>query len=285
MIENGIHILTLSDEQLASIYENRCTTDFNIPVNGYLYVRLVNGEDKNVAMFRRDEESFTRLAYKKIKSKRLGADGYVHALNDEQIALFDLLTNDSVTVKLITGIAGSGKNYCAMAYAMSEIERWDTDMDARYKKLVLVRNNISVKNTQNIGALPSGINEKLLPFAMPAADILGSEFELMEMIEKERIELLHLGFARGRNFDNSIIIVDESENLTAEHVALLISRVGKNSIIMFLGDLKQVDKKVFEENSGIERLNKRLTGNQLFGHVHLRKTERSETAALASLLE
>ena len=149
----------------------------------------------------------------------------------------------------------------------------------------MIRNNIEVKNSCPLGALPAGINEKLLPFAMPAVDLLGSQAELFRLLEDERIELLHLGFARGRSFENSIVIVDESENLTGEHVALLVSRIGKNSTIMFLGDTAQSDKVVFEENSGLERLSTRLTGNKLYGSVHLIKTERSETAALAALLQ
>ena len=119
---------------------------------------------------------------------------------------------------------------------------------------------------------------------MPAVDLLGSQIELFRLIDDGKIELLHLGFARGRSFENTIMIVDESENLSADHVALLVSRVGKNSVILFLGDLNQIDKPVFEKNSGLERLNSRLFGNPLFGSVHLKRTERSETAALAELL-
>ena len=104
------------------------------------------------------------------------------------------------------------------------------------------------------------------------------------MIEDEKIELLHLGFARGRSFDDCIVVVDECENITAEHAALLVSRIGKNSIIMFLGDNQQTDKAVFEKNSGLDRLNSRLFGNKLYACVHLIKSERSETSALAELL-
>ena len=119
---------------------------------------------------------------------------------------------------------------------------------------------------------------------MPAADLLGSPTELFHLIDTNKIEMLHLGFARGRSFDNTIIIVDEAANLTFEHVALLISRVGKNSIIIFLGDLRQIDRPVFEKNSGLERMSERLTGNKLYGSVFLSKTERSATACLSELM-
>jgi len=186
--------------------------------------------------------------------------------------------------KEITGVAGGGKNFCAFTYALDAIDKGEHGKSP-YHKIVLVRNNIEVKDSVGLGALPAGINEKLLPYAMPAADLLGSTIELFRLIDDNKLELLHLGFARGRSFENAIIIVDESEDLTAEHVALLVSRVGKNSVIMFLGDTTQTDKPVFEKNSGLERLNSRLFGNPLFGCVHLLKTERSETAALSALLQ
>ena len=198
--------------------------------------------------------------------------------------MWDLLQDETITVKQIVGVAGGGKNFCAFTYALDAIDRGEKGKSP-YKKIVLIRNNIEVMNSVSLGALPAGANEKLLPFAMPAADLLGSTTELFRLIDDGKIELLHLGFARGRSFENSILIVDESENLTGEHVALLVSRVGKNSTIMFLGDTAQADKVIFEKNSGLERLNSRLFGNKLYGCVHLVKTERSETAALAALLQ
>jgi len=267
----------MTDEDLAKFYEGRYTLEMKL--NEYLFIRDSN--ENVIDKYKCNSEGeITHLATKPIGSKnnRFGKKAIV-PLNDEQFALFDLLQDKKVTVKQITGVAGSGKNYCAFAYAMEEIDK------GGYDKIVLVRNNIGVRDTCELGALPAGINDKLLPFAMPAADLLGSTSELFKLIKDEKIELLHLGFARGRNFDDTIIIVDESENLTSEHASLLVSRVGKRSVIMFLGDTAQVDKPVFAKNSGLQRLNERLFGHRLYGCVHLLKTERSETAGLALLMQ
>jgi len=272
----GIKTITLSDEDIAAFYEHRYKVD--MAENQYLFIK--NECDEIIDKLKYSNGVLAPLKYKIIDKGRFDK---VKPINDEQYALFDLLQDESITVKVITGVAGGGKNFCAFTYALDCIDKYERGKGS-YKKIVMVRNNIEVKDSVSIGALPSGINEKLLPFAMPAADLLGSQLELFRLIDDGKIELLHLGFARGRSFENTIMIVDESENLSAEHVALLISRIGKNSVIMFLGDLNQVDKVVFEKNSGLERLNSRLFGNPLFGCVHLRKTERSETAALAELL-
>jgi len=275
---NGIYEKDLSDEEMAGVYENRNV--IGLLINQYVFIK--NKDGKVVDKKRWDGEKFLSLKYSNYPGQRLGGK-LVKPINDEQQALFDLLANDNVTIKQITGVAGSGKNYCAMAFALSRI--YKNNSQSKYRKIVLVRNNIEVKDSRSLGALPSGINEKLLPYAMPAADILGSQLALNRMITDEKIELLHLGFARGRNFDNSIVIADECENLTGAHVALLVSRIGKHSIILFLGDQRQVDKVVFEKNSGLNRLSNKLSGNPLYGCVHLKVVERSATAQLAELLQ
>lgn len=272
----GIKTITLSDEDIAAFYEQRYKVE--MCENQYLFIKNINNEV--IDKFKYVNGELIQLKFKNIDNIRFGK---IRPVNDEQHALFDLLQDETITVKEITGVAGGGKNFCAFTYALDCVDKGERGRGT-YRKIVMVRNNIEVKDSSNIGALPSGINEKLLPFAMPAADLLGSQIELFRLIDDGKLELLHLGFARGRSFENTIIIVDEAENLTAEHVALLVSRVGKNSVILFLGDIAQVDKVVFEKNSGLERLNSRLFGNPLYGCVHLCKTERSETAALAELL-
>lgn len=276
-MNNGIKTITLSDEDIAAFYEGRYKMDMTL--NQYLFIK--NEKDEVIDKRKWNGKELVPLKFKVIDNYRIGK---IKPINDEQYALFDLLQDETITVKQITGVVGSGKNYCALTYALDMVDKYDRGKSG-YRKIVMVRNNVEVKDSFSLGALPSGINEKLLPFAMPAVDLIGSQIELFRLIDDEKIELLHLGFARGRSFENAIIIVDESENLTGEHVALLVSRVGKNSVIMFLGDTLQIDKIVFEKNSGLEKLNSRLFGNKLYGCVHLTRTERSETAALAALLQ
>ena len=90
---------------------------------------------------------------------------------------------------------------------------------------------------------------------------------------------------RGRDIKNSIIFCSEAEHLTREHVQLLLGRVAEGSIIIFEGDCRQIDKKVFENSNGLMTAIEKLKGNRLFSYVHLRESVRSETAKLADLLD
>lgn len=97
-----------------------------------------------------------------------------------------------------------------------------------------------------------------------------------------------ISLARGRNIENSIIIVNEAQNLTEYHIKLLLGRVGEGSRIFFDGDLKQTDKRVFEEQNGLKLLTRLSESNEyksLFAHVNLIKSERSKTAMAAQFLD
>jgi predicted ribonuclease YlaK len=267
----GIKEVDLTDEQLAAFYENKYQIDMT--KNQYLMIKR-NGElvDKR----RWDGEKFVKLKFKTIDNIRFGK---IKPLNPEQECLFDLLENDSIPGKLIVGNWGSGKTFVTLCWSIDKI-----DKKSPYNKIIFIRNNVDVKDTVNLGALPAGINEKLKPWALPIADILGSEIEMDRLIADEKIELSHLGFIRSRSFDKSIVVVNECQNLTAEHMALLVSRIGNDSVLILDGDTRQIDRATFDKNNGIAAIVEALGGNEMFGMVALRKTERSKFAALAELI-
>ena len=120
---------------------------------------------------------------------------------------------------------------------------------------------------------------------MVLADHLGGETGLDMQIMTGTIEIQHLGHIRGRDIKNSIIYCTEAENLTKEHVQLLIGRVGEGSALWMNGDFKQTDSAVFRMNNGLLSTVQKLAGHERFGYVQLQKTERSETAAMADLLD
>lgn len=90
---------------------------------------------------------------------------------------------------------------------------------------------------------------------------------------------------RGRSFNNSIIFVDEAENLTTDNVKLLLGRVGENSELWLLGDESQTDSDLFKKNNGIAALLHNLKNESLFGTIELQKTERGAVAQLSAKIK
>lgn len=133
--------------------------------------------------------------------------------------------------------------------------------------------------------MPGTAEDKTLPYVMPFADHCGGIEGVRMLIEERKLEVIPLGFLRGRSIRNSILYSMESENLTKEHIQLIMGRVDSGSQLWMDGDLKQRDRASFEKSQGLERMIEKLSGNPLFGYVHMPKSERSEVARLADLLD
>ena len=205
--------------------------------------------------------------------------GKVKPRNDEQRLAFDMLQNDAITIKVLTGDMGTGKDYCMVSHAVQMLK------DRTIDKIVLVRNNIEVKGTKEFGFLPNGMDEKLEWLTLPIQSALGGKEGYEMFANKRQIEILPLNWVRGADIKNSIVYVTEAENMTKEHIQLLIARIGEGSQLWINGDTKQIDDRIFEYNNGLESIINKLKGNKRFGVVNLVKVERSETAELAKLLD
>lgn len=262
-----------NDERYANLYHDITNNAFNCLTNQYL---LVMDNGVFVDRLKWNGEKYERLSYKQINNTYTGK---IKPVNPQQELAFDMLQDKNTTIKVLTGRFGSGKTFLMISTALQLIS------EGKFDKIVWVRNNQEVKDTRAIGALPGEAFDKLLPFAMPIADHCGGIDGLELLVKQGKVEIEHLGWIRGRSFSDSIIMCSEAENLTKQHVQLLIGRVGKGSNLWLDGDFKQVDSKIFEENNGLRIAIEKLKGNKLFGYVNLEKSERSETAALADLLD
>lgn len=173
------------------------------------------------------------------------------------------------------------KSFNINNFALSELEH------GKINKIVYIPNNAYVANTIDIGALPGNVLEKSLGQIGPLIDLVGIDM-VNKMIQEETLEIVPMGFVRGRSFANSIIIANEAQNLTRDHVKLLLARVGEESRIFFDGDYRQADNFLFKEKSGLLHLSKLSDSSvfsQIFGSIKLLKVERSLTAQAADYLE
>ena len=269
----GYEIIRSDDYRLAHFYEVKDNI-FNLLENQYLLIEDTHGRIADSYVLQNGV--FRKVPYVKFDNAFTGT---IKPRNPQQEILFDMLADNRTTVKLVGGGFGCGKTFSLVVAALDALAK------GKFEKIVWVRNNIEVKDTTPLGSLPGDSFSKLLPFAMPLADHCGGIEGLQHLIEQDQLEIVHLGFLRGRDIKNSIILCSEAENLTKQHIQLLIGRVGEGSNLWMDADLKQRDKTAFEKSAGLELMIERLKGNDLFGYVKLLKTERSETARLADLLD
>ncbi len=148
---------------------------------------------------------------------------------------------------VLNGSAGTGKTFVSLYLALEKIFS-----KSRIKKLVIIR---SVVPTRDLGFLPGTVEEKLSAFETPYQQMCTELFNDKNSYEtlktKNQIEFLSTSYIRGTTFNNSILIIDECQNLTFHELDSIITRVGNNCRIIFCGDYYQSDFKQAKDKAGI----------------------------------
>ena len=274
----GYREVTFTDSELASFYENKKLNDIGLLTNEYVFIKNKDGEIVDKQRWNGNE--FFKVIFESKKGKLdFTYTDKIKPRNDQQELAFDLFQNRLITIKAVFGKAGSGKDLIMATHALSMIKQGVFD------KLVFVRNNIEVLGSKPLGFLPGSSDDKLISYAMPLADHVGGVEGLTKLVDDGIIVLQHLGFMRGRDIKRSIIYCTEAENMSKEHIQLLIGRLAEGSVLWLNGDFKQIDDKLFERNNGLKQVINKLKGQELFGCVELNVTERSKSAELADLLD
>jgi phosphate starvation-inducible PhoH-like protein len=165
---------------------------------------------------------------------------------------------------VMSGWAGTGKTYLALHLALEEI----LDKSTPFFDLVLVR---SIVPTRDIGFLPGDEDEKKEAYTGPYKAIFQEMFGCLTAWDNLNANnLLHFestSFIRGITYNNTIIVVDEVQNLNYHELASVITRVGRNCKIIFSGDYHQSDFKQEKEKQGILDFIEIISNMKNFGIV------------------
>ena len=208
------------------------------------------------------------MAENKSKTPPKGNVRFSISLSEEQkLAKSEILRHP---FNFIVGKAGSGKTLLAVQIAL------DSFFKRQVNKIVITRPTVS--NEDN-GFLPGSLEEKMEPWLVPIRSNMRKVYNkpaiLDKMMKEENIELVSLSHFRGRTFDNSIIIVDEFQNLTKQQLLMVLGRVGKGSTMILCGDKQQIDLK-FNNDSAVHEVPK-LKNSQWVYDIVLRDNHRHES--------
>lgn len=251
-------------------------TPFPMRENEFLIVKDQN--DKPVCNLICKENKLELLNGHGFKSEYVGK---ITPRNLEQDCLMELLHNKDISILAATGEYGTGKSFLLTTFALHQLDK------GRIDKIVYVPNNSIVENTRELGTLPGTTTDKELIYMGPILDIIGED-RARDMIEHGQIEIVPISVMRGRSFNNSIVLINEAQNLTTEHIKLLIARCGTNTRIFFDGDIKQSDSSIFKNKSGLKlllHLSQSEEYAKIFGTVRLNSIERSKTAQASAYLD
>jgi PhoH-like ATPase len=200
-----------------------------------------------------------------------------------QAMALDLLLDPGVHLVNLTGSAGSGKTILALAAAI------EMTINAKlYRRIIATRSTQGLD--EDIGFLPGTEAEKMEPWLGAITDNLealhwddeNSAGSIDYVLSRVPIQFKSLNYIRGRSFQHSLILIDESQNLTPHQIKTIVTRAGTGSKVICLGNLAQIDTPYLSPiSSGLTYLTERFKKFHYGGNLQLQGVPRSELAAFA----
>lgn len=200
-----------------------------------------------------------------------------------QAMALDLLLDPDIHIVNLSGSAGSGKTILALAASI------EMTVNAKlYRRIITTRSTQGLD--EDIGFLPGTEKEKMEPWLGAITDNLEAlhcededcSGSVDYVLNKVPLHFKSLNYIRGRSFQHSLIIIDESQNLTPHQIKTIVTRAGKGSKVICLGNLAQIDTPYLNAtSSGLTYLTERFKGFEHGGNIQLQGVPRSPLAEYA----
>jgi PhoH-like ATPase len=200
-----------------------------------------------------------------------------------QAMALNLLLDPDIHLVSLTGSAGSGKTILALAAAIEM-----TVETKQYRRIVVTRSTQGLD--EDIGFLPGTEEEKMEPWLGAITDNLealhyddeDTAGSIDYILNKVPLHFKSLNYIRGRSFQHSLILIDESQNLTPHQIKTIVTRAGSGSKVICLGNLTQIDTPYLSAtSSGLTYLIERFKGFKYGGNIQLQGVPRSLLAEYA----
>ena len=229
--KNFKSLLDIKRGKIANNMEQYAETSFrlmNLGISTKIFNSAIRGKKHDHLEWSSPFPESKKKASRKIRS--------FSSKTTNQELYIELMRDENVDIVIAVGPAGTGKTMLA-CYAAVEALRI-----GKIHKIVITRPVVSVD--EELGYLPGGITSKMDPWTRPVFDALRETYspkEIENMMEDGAIEIVPLGFMRGRTFKNAWIIADEMQNSTPTQMLMLATRIGEGSKMVITGDLHQSD--------------------------------------------
>ncbi|TFH23589.1 PhoH family protein [Candidatus Bathyarchaeota archaeon] len=207
---------------------------------------------------------------------------------DGQRAYVQSIETNVVTI--CSGFAGTGKTLLAIGMAMKLYQ----DKESKFSKIFVVRPAIEACGEQ-IGYLPGGLSDKMRPLIQPIVDnlrfFIQDEGYISSLLEPTSsngapiIEVIPMGYLRGRTFNNCVVVFDEAQNSSPQQMKLFLTRIGKNCKVIIEGDVTQADRFRDRKLNGLFDAIKRLEDCPNVGIVAIEAQDIQRSPIIGPILE
>lgn len=260
-IYKGYREISGNTDNINDYMYNIDLSDWNI--NEYLIIH--NTDDGSTKEMRFDGEKFVGL--------KLPPSRFIKGKNALQRCALDILNNPDITIAAILGSYGSGKSFITMQMALyNVIEK------GNQAKILGIREPKG--EGSSVGWLKGDFDDKTKLFFLPLVQQLkGGEFEMESLQTRGVIESTIPYYMKGTTYNETVMLVDEAEDLDEKQIRLIGTRVGQNSKVYFSGDYRQSVINSSESNALVKMCNE-LKGNEKFGCIYLGEDVRSSTSKM-----
>jgi phosphate starvation-inducible PhoH-like protein len=163
----------------------------------------------------------------------------VKCLNEKQKELKKAIEAKEIVIAI--GPAGTGKTYLSLITALHLLKT-----NPQYRKIVLIKSVTTIPG-EELGFLPGTLQEKMEPYMWSYLGnlnkIFGDRVTTKKLIDSGVITIEPIAYVRGNTMDNSLVIIDETQNIDMHTFKTIVTRIGRNSRMIFLGDVEQIDKR------------------------------------------
>jgi len=272
----GISEISLGSDDVAELYDNEVLSTplvEDLPINTGLVISSERGSalgrvgaKGTISLVRGDRDVFG-----------------LHGRSAEQRLAIDVLLDNNIGIVSLGGRAGTGKSALAMCAGLEAV------LERNLHRKIMVFRPLYAVGGQELGYLPGDQGDKMNPWAEATFDTLSSVVSqnvVNEVMERGLLEVLPLTHIRGRSLHDAFVIVDEAQSLERNVLLTVLSRIGQNSRVVLTHDVAQRDNLRVGRHDGVASVIEALKGQQLFAHLTLTRSERSQIAALVTdLLE
>lgn len=160
-----------------------------------------------------------------------------YKLTDVHKSFVELCFRDTTKIAFVDGPAGTAKTYCAAYAALHMLKSHRVD------EVVYIRSIIE-SASKSMGSLPGEVDDKFLPWTLPLQEKLSeliSSSTISTLFSTDTIKAIPVNYVRGLTFKDSMVIVDEAQNLTRSELVTILTRFGEDSKMLVIGDTLQSD--------------------------------------------
>ncbi len=225
-------------------------------------------------------------------------------INPEQACARDHILDEDTLVTSLVGLAGTGKTLMALLCA------YELYRTGRVSKIEVYR--LNAEAGRDLGFLPGGVGDKMAPWAKPIIDNLdfimkrmagGARFtnqpadhqsdrreggalaSVEDLLARNVLEISPINYLRGRSIHDTVVIVDDGQNLTQADMKLVLTRAGEGTRVILTGDPDQIDRtEVDALSNGLVQVVERFKGEPSFAHLTMTEVVRSRIAEFAAKL-